>query len=821
MKSPNPFLVHEIGINDIELILDSKLVYPSLCHKWKDIRLDPRWYSGEWTESFKPEIMKVKQSSFNLQDHIQPVQPSGNIFDFFSNATVQGNTISLKIPAAITEDIHTSDIHLTLDGLMIIVSAELPRDFLDGKITGYNGNAMKLNEEHIIIYPNNQNDLCYDERLHDHEENNLCATKNPRIQVSISSLSIGLKPILSHLIAKQPQHFFSLKKLVILCSSDHFEEQIGNVLFLSTSIRNTTLNVDAELLASGMGTAIHHMEAIQTFLALLALSHSEENQIQLNKKKMQPQILFCAHLKRLEVMLWRQNVPSNHNRSDDSLTSTQTNAILLFKLTLVELELGLESRKIFPVNLIDMKSARNVYFSLLKCYIASILVEVNDENEKGTMSNGDESSINQFPTKENLKKLILVGESVTEENLFFFNNNNDDLETGILIRFESWDGSNMDIAIGANINKGMFQVDMNAINNITTLFLEGLLLPNLIFSSHNKSETKERKVEGTLFPLHTVGAAIEKTLNKIKYFQDNSLENIQKEQAIKEKGFIVSKFCVSNLAILIPEVESEKQVPAFCFGICINNFNLSASLFSSKSMQSIEFLQGSNMWETELRETSIGTHIIFDSQQSLKMISTQIDDGEKKLATTIMVPTFGTTLNLRPSTMNFALNNQIKCEQMDLLQRLQNCLIQIKTSGEEILQEFERVSPAIRTVPEIYSLPHIAQDTQFAKYVQSAKLMLSELYQLITSNEIALQTELLKKEKEIDDMRMNMFLKERQRIAALAILCHQCSGWVRIGDKSRDGARVLTTAALSNNWIVLRNSLIIVFSSPGVVSILI
>jgi hypothetical protein len=134
-------VLHEIGVDKFDIVLDM--------HAWcRAVRFalnedgggfDPRWHSGDWTQSLKPDMLTNPKAPLNLDDCLQSTKQlfldeneliSSDLF----NVTAKVTNVDVRIPAPIHEDARSCDIVIRMDETMLIVSSALPRTFLSGKI---------------------------------------------------------------------------------------------------------------------------------------------------------------------------------------------------------------------------------------------------------------------------------------------------------------------------------------------------------------------------------------------------------------------------------------------------------------------------------------------------------------------------------------------------------------------------------------------------------------------------------------------------------------------------------------------------------------
>ena len=90
------------------------------------------------------------------------------------------------------------------------------------------------------------------------------------------------------------------------------------------------------------------------------------------------------------------------------------------------------------------------------------------------------------------------------------------------------------------------------------------------------------------------------------------------------------------------------------------------------------------------------------------------------------------------------------------------------------------------------------------------------LHKLIADYHEKMQAVIRHMDAEVHSLREGIFLKERERIGALALASSTASGWVRVGeDSSFSNARLFTSATFWRYWMVLDKSVIVLYKAPG------
>jgi len=838
MQSSDPFLTHELGLNNIEIALHSDPVYNAVCLLWnKDSRYDPRWHSGNWNDLLSSEV-KLNGDLINWNEHLQPASPPTDMIAFFAHATVQGHNMYLKVPAAVQEDMTNSDIIISLDELMIIVSSALPRDFLDGRITGYTNkftNIQKTDENKEmegysdkIAFPNELHDFCYDERLGECAGERPSDQIGPRIQVSFSSFVVEIKPILPILVASQPKRLLALAQTIILCSMDSFDKVKGDVFFLSAMIRRTSLNIDAELLSTALGSISYHFGVLnKTFSVLLASMSSDTEdplESEVTKKRLEMHLIFCLHLRSIEVQLWKQNLPLKMQTEPNPHTPKIKKTFLLSKFTCEGFEIGFEFRTNHFNSLISsissLKKAQindvKTYF-LLKCCIASMLVEICDVHKVKNVS--DMESGRAFDEM-NLMKILTLGQYEIEE---------DDSSTipipGFVLRVETWNSEPLDFAISAKVDKIMILMHIDAIKMLFDLLMESLVLPHVssAFKKYSKIVCAE-SIGGGIFPFGSVGARFEAFAKSLAPKNKEERRMNPKTSPTLDQlsiGYILTKLTVNDIALLIPEIKETddnlivNEVSYFSF--VIEQAELCGSLFPLSNNQIVSN-RGINAWSDSLSDTSQGVHIKLSSRQRFDFKSKVIGATAGKEIIKSIVPLFGVKVGLHPSDAKISFDDpNILCTNLSLVEKFVKVMlmyrekVNLMVRNLEMSLNFGSISPKVNAGDTIVK----RKDNEIKS--EGARSILQEIIALIAKNDIFAQNTINATQKELEKTRDSLFIKERQRIALLSILSHNYSGYLRIGDRTTSGLRVLSTVTLSKFWVVQRHALLIIFKEAGMV----
>ena len=168
-RTYKPSMLIEVGLDQIQLVLDADTLcraFRFLADKTDDRMLgdlDARWLSGDWRDCVLREMWT--QSSF-VMDYgmfLQPI-PESWLDDSYLisseriNVTARTTQLELRVPAAVHQDVRSSDIIVTVKQMTTILSSALPRSFLGGKISGPSDDMTSPKD---VSFPNDPGDISY------------------------------------------------------------------------------------------------------------------------------------------------------------------------------------------------------------------------------------------------------------------------------------------------------------------------------------------------------------------------------------------------------------------------------------------------------------------------------------------------------------------------------------------------------------------------------------------------------------------------------------------------------------------------------------
>jgi len=561
---------HEIGIERFDVVLDT--------HAWcRVIRFalnedgdgfDPRWHTGDWTDSLKPEMLISPKAPLNLDECRQEKKQlflDENEFissDLF-NMTTRITNVNVRIPAPIHEDARSCDILIRLEESMLVVSSALPRTFLSGKI----GNSIygdDVKSKGVIDFPNDPSDIAYvlenteDPSSRQRGVMTSRAMSTFRLQLTLRDFSIRIVPVISLCTRKEPHQLLAPSEMtMIVCFEGEPPETPDSnltkmALFVSFLAHRFEVNLDFDLAASAVSTLLHHAEVVEATLTdCLGLFESEKTadsqidpsessvddlpvystessirkslrgrkvlvrrQIHLSRETGGVSVAFCLQLAEFRLHLWRQNVPytgplrpsQENDVAEETFSEKYVPLVQLMDFEMKGLEIAVEGSVLRQTRRIILKGCMSEA-RLKGCDLAHVFQEA-DANVKATSDslNAKEEERADASSLQETKMLELFA---LGSNAIILDDvgeeSNQATAYGMAVRFEERLEEVRSFSFASDIaSRGVMSCRVEDIETLAVLILEALLMP-----TWSKSRLLERDLDRApvgLFPPRTVGS---------------------------------------------------------------------------------------------------------------------------------------------------------------------------------------------------------------------------------------------------------------------------------------------------------------------------
>jgi hypothetical protein len=908
-------VLHEIGVDKFDIVLDM--------HAWcRTVRFalnedgggfDPRWHTGDWTQSLKPDMLTNPKAPLNLDDCLQPTKQlfldeneliSSDLF----NVTAKVTNVDVRVPAPIHEDARSCDIVIRMDETMLIVSSALPRTFLSGKIgSSIYGDDAK--SKGIIDFPNDPSDIAYvlenseDPSSRQRGVMTSRAMSTFRLQLTLRDFSIRIVPVVLLCNSKEPQQLLAPSEMTIVVCFDgeppeYPDSNLTKVaLFVSILAHRFEINLDFDLAASAVSTLVHHAEVMEATLAVcselfeskdIPVSHIDpsessvdysvssadlgirkslrgrkvlvQRQISLSRETGGISVAFCLQLAEFRLKLWRHNVPYSSPLRALQRSSAGTGGadekyvplLQLMDLSVNGFEFAVEGSFHRQHRRIIVKGCLSEV--LLKgCDLFGLLRDTDVEDS----STGDEAE-GPSPSKarEMLEVFALGGKSFLVDDAGECKDQ--EVDYGMAFRFEERLEATRGWSLASDIaSGGVLSCRVEVIEKILVLILEALLMPT--WSKSKRLEIHAESEPG-IFPARTVGALFTSlipddisSVNGIAPFRideellamivgavpgkglDRMLRDLIANVLPDDMDLLLLRTRISNFLVNLPGDTVSISSDGFSgFGLLIHQLDASASYLGSTGALQSDLLgmlaRRGEAWSSVLESREQGLRHKMLSRQSLNAVAPR--DGFLQIKD-VLVPAFDAGYNYSDSKAFLSLAKGLAIENLEMIDQFITCLSIFASRCKKTATNIADTLTTLRA-PMIASIDAPSQDAEgvgalnpvgivcsrSVASIRSVRELLRRVSEGVATRDHSLQKLLMDREKELENLKLTVFLKEKERIGALALTASRVTGWLRIGGAQRIGQRGLNTCMLWPHWSVVRRCLLITYSGPGNVSAL-
>lgn len=556
MGEDDVMFVHEVGIDKFDIVLDTDAWCRALRFAINEDGggFDPRWHSGDWSDSLSTDMLVKPTVPLNLADHLQGARQilldeNELISSDLLNITAKVTNVEIRIPAAIQDDVRSCDIVLKVDETLLLVSSALPRTFLTGKI-GSSINGDRPGQQGLIDFPNDPTDIVYamekteDPSIRQSGVMTSRVVSTFRLQLTVRGLSARITPVIPFCDAKQPQQLLApMEMTMIVCFEGEPPKEpnsnlIKIIFFVSVLIHRLQINCDFDLIAGAASTLLHHSDVVNatvdTALQIFRKGSIgdkkspgpviESNGDMKIRKSLQGRrvlvkrqiarsretggfsISFCIQLSEFGFQLWRQHVPLNsplriskEARPNILFDDSSIPIIKLVEFNLKGIEVGVEG---------DFRAT--FHRLVLKCCVASSSLQVcdfaaevanhsklNDPDSVDAQANGDVmfgESLSKMVDVLCFDREFLSTEKRASENKDF-----------VTLRFEDCVEQSRSIGFACDVcSGGILSLRAVEIESLAVLIIEALLMP--AWSRSKRALKVDNGV--SFFPDRSVGALL-------------------------------------------------------------------------------------------------------------------------------------------------------------------------------------------------------------------------------------------------------------------------------------------------------------------------
>jgi hypothetical protein len=843
----------EMGLDQLDIVMDTK----AWCRIFRytfmtaDGGFDSRWWSGDYGKHIVSDMLLHPNDDFNVKDCLQT--PKHDVLDesYFPssdllNATIRITHFHFCIPGSECNDIRSFDVHIRSDEIVVKTSSELPRTL--------------VNEVHTsqIEFPHDPSDIGFTLRNLDTigsgGQNETIHIPSFRFQTNFRGLSIQFSPIVPFLVSQEPEQFLSPTDVtIIFCLEERLlcaeQNESFARLLVSTSIvvHSFVANLDLDVLAAALVTVLVHCDVIEEFAScsfLKSTNFDDANvrvqnslrdrmdllQRRVNQCKKDGRVLILLNLNVIQsrLCLWRQNVPRKPPCQHVQNGSFQIAPFLkLFDLSLNDITVCIEACEDDQYrSVVGKLSALDMELDL--CDIVGCVdlddfwIERRTDLKRSPMA--------YFSDPEMIKSIALKGG----------NENSRAIAARVEYRREKY-GS---LSFAADFCDGFIVSRVDVVESILFLLIDALFVP----CHFPRNITSDDGTQCAVFPYGTVGYLFASIASRLPSIDIPSTVDGATGD-LTEESFSSPKFSTTVQAIFAKIVARNINIILFRVGIakidlCVSDSSLDSGHFRLKlddcnvlfryicsddfkiaSVFDI-FARKQQKWSTLWLHMNEGCYYGVSSRQSVVYVEPGYPESGMEYREESVLGEFGFNCVFNRSKLLFdmvddiSIGNSIKLERFFVASlRPPRRLMQLAPKVSERFKFFVSTKKindnGINTGAKSKSI-----SLAFSSVLESLEF-LEDLFRSLKQNACALRdtskSTVLEKDREITELRMKVFLKEKERLATFALFCSDSTGWLRIGTAERSGPRGLMSCMLWPHWVVLRRSLLLVYTSPGLV----
>lgn len=760
-------ILTEMGINDVVLnILPETAIRISKFLEGGESLVNPKWFSGDWSAETGISNMMEKYITITAdKKQRQPFELSPELF----NITAKLSGVEVNLPPLITNNnLRSGTLTMSLSECMFVVSPSLPRLFLPEEVPTRDTNHSAF----PAGFPNN-----IDASKDNPYEGNVQLIPFVRMQMTANDISLIFKPSLSYYDAAESNRLMDVGKVDMLGSYEISEEVIKGAnahLFMSTLIHDANLNVDFDVLSNILVTMISHKDALP-FGPNMDL---DDLHLQKLSDFIDPfNFIGRVSLTEFNLRIFRQHLCLGEQRSGPSIP-----VACLLRYQCEDLEIG--------VTICKPDSIQNFTPFSVKGSLGKMKLLTNRFSSSNELTEGLKS-IDEF-------------DGSIEDSIISFGSEMLDCDClpSILFHMERWRDPG-DFDIGFILKSGEIGISEH-LDVVLGLIIEGVLhpdwpqFPTPSFSSLPLRADKKNElglddnVDPRLKFLSTILCVDPELINVVN---------------IKLQG--------EDISIFVPY--QNKKIALVGENIC---------LFSGYLGQNDMSTLHRNKWEIAYHDNAPGFHHILSSTQ--KIILYRNSGGEP---VDEIIGSFGVDTYLHPSNLRSALNDcSLSVEEMIICEELYktaekyyenfsdlyaDTMLSMATFSGRRLNSPQMIAPQLADTDSPLLLVYETSKREFEK----TRTLLKDMKDRVLLNEEASRALSKKAAEEMFRLRGNLLQSEIDRTAAFSLMCHQMSGFIRIGGTTFSGQRSVNFTNFWEHYAVLKGSNLIIFKDTTHVSI--
>jgi hypothetical protein len=402
-------------------------------------------------------------------------------------------------------------------------------------------------------------------------------------------------------------------------------------------------------------------------------------------------------------------------------------------------------------------------------------------------------------------------------------------ERAILLRYEEYYSGFRSRSFAAEIGTGgTTNLCVDQFESVFLLVLDALMMPTWSKSAPFPLMEKRR------FPERSVGALLHSLLpgkgGRFNFWL--LLRRIIALLLPNDLRLLLLRIQLAETLVKIPTVEGQHDLnllPEGC-DLMVRHLELLTRYispdekFHNRILDVVAATVGNKSWSDLVSTESAGINYRLNSKQSLLV------NVKSEMRSIEVLPEFQVALNYLQAKLSSSVENTLSlCE----AEQLRECFRFLRSFVSRCVDIFfhlkRRLAFLKRREPaeeekqqgglenDVYQ-PISAVCADMEKSVRAAKNFVLLMCRHFDDNLRDYKDVLRQKDEEVERLQRLVFLKEKERVAAVAIVSSPIAGWLRIGGTHQSGQRVATTSTLWRYWTVLRRDMLILYTGPGKVS---
>jgi hypothetical protein len=402
-------------------------------------------------------------------------------------------------------------------------------------------------------------------------------------------------------------------------------------------------------------------------------------------------------------------------------------------------------------------------------------------------------------------------------------------ERAILLRYEEYYGGFRSRSFAAEIGTGgTINLCVDQFESVFLLVLDALMMPTWSKSAPFPLTEKRR------FPERSVGALLHSLLpgkgGRFNFWL--FLRRIITLLLPNDLRLLLLRIQLAETLVKIPTVEGQRALnllPEGC-DLMVRHLELLTRYispdekFHNSILDAVAATVGNKSWSDLVSTESAGINYRLNSKQSLLV------NVKSEMRSIEVLPEFQVALIYLQAKLSSSVENTLSlCEAeqlrecfrflrsfvsrcVDIFFHLKRRLAFLKRRepAEEEKQQGGRENDVYQPISDVCA--------DMEKSVRAAKDFVLLMCRHFDDNLRDYKDVLRQKDEEVERLQRLVFLKEKERVAAVAIVSSPIAGWLRIGGTHHSGQRVATTSTLWRYWTVLRRDMLILYAGPGNVS---